>query len=513
MTPTPAARRDWQRTLFEHPLAWLLALALAHVVSRVAISPSLKWDEGEQILWAQQLAWGYGPQPPLYTWLQWALCQLLGPSVLALALLKHALMALAYVLMGLAARQVLGPHAAVWAAASLVLLPPFGWDGVRDQSHTVLITAAVAGTWWAALRLVHQPRAAGFALLGFFLGVGVLSKYSFVLFAAALALAGLSVPAVRRAWLARGWWWTLIVGALVVAPHGLWLLEHWGLATGETVRKMDLDPGAGLWRGAGALLGALAATLALWALLAPLLARRPRALALAAPLATPTPAWARPLLTRYVALIALALLGMVFVAGVSSFRPRWVLPLLCVLPLALWVWRPAWQDPRGGRGYTRAIVGVALLILALATARPWLAGWRGDPDELNHPAPALAAQLRAAGYDGVSPIIAADHMLAGTLRTRFAHAPAIACGAAVGDVAACVRHAVAAAQQAGQGYLLVAWPGRAPPDWWAQALGPQAASTPVGTLTLAFDKMPDSFPPARYEFLWQPPTPNRVPPP
>ncbi len=48
-----------------HPLFWLLALCAAHVAVRVAISPALKWDEAEQILWTQQLAWGYDAQPPL----------------------------------------------------------------------------------------------------------------------------------------------------------------------------------------------------------------------------------------------------------------------------------------------------------------------------------------------------------------------------------------------------------------------------------------------------------------
>jgi len=105
---TPSSR-DWQARLYEHPLVWLVLLTVAHVVSRVAISPGMKWDESEQILWAQQFALGYGPQPPLYTWMQWAVCQLLGPSVLALALVKQVLIALSYVLAWHAARTLLDP--------------------------------------------------------------------------------------------------------------------------------------------------------------------------------------------------------------------------------------------------------------------------------------------------------------------------------------------------------------------------------------------------------------------
>ena len=39
-----------------HPLAWCLLWMLAHVASRVAVSPALELDEAEQALWSQTLA-------------------------------------------------------------------------------------------------------------------------------------------------------------------------------------------------------------------------------------------------------------------------------------------------------------------------------------------------------------------------------------------------------------------------------------------------------------------------
>lgn len=88
---------------------------------------------------------------------------------------------------------------------------------------------------------------------------------------------------------------------------------------------------------------------------------------------------------RYLLLVMLALLGMVVFAGVSSFKGRWVVPLLCVLPLAAFAVRPELQrHARGGR-YSAAIAVVAVAILIAAGARPWISGLRGDVDELNHP--------------------------------------------------------------------------------------------------------------------------------
>lgn len=139
-------------------MLWLMAIALAHVAVRVAVSPALKWDEAEQLLWSQELALGYGAQPPLYTWLQWLVNQVLGPSVLALAALKHTLLALTYALMYLAGRELLDERGAWWASASMLLLPPLGWFSVRDHTHTILVTTMTCGAWWLLLRIARRPR-------------------------------------------------------------------------------------------------------------------------------------------------------------------------------------------------------------------------------------------------------------------------------------------------------------------------------------------------------------------
>lgn len=108
-------------------------MALAHVAVRVAVSPALKWDEAEQMLWSQQLA--LGSQPPLYTWLQWLANQVFGPACWRCRR-SHALLALSFALMYLAGRELLDERGAFWASASMLLLPPLGWAvGTRPDPH------------------------------------------------------------------------------------------------------------------------------------------------------------------------------------------------------------------------------------------------------------------------------------------------------------------------------------------------------------------------------------------
>src|SRR5262245_44003926 len=88
---------------------------------RVLLSHSVDLDESEQVLFSQRLAWGYGPSPPLYTWLQIAMFTATGPSVLGLALLKNILLLATYLLTYANGRLITGRHEGGLAAALSLL--------------------------------------------------------------------------------------------------------------------------------------------------------------------------------------------------------------------------------------------------------------------------------------------------------------------------------------------------------------------------------------------------------
>ena len=489
--------QDWQQKLYERPWLGLLLLTLAHIVSRIVISSGMKWDESEQILWAQNLALGYGPQPPLYTWMQWAVCQLLGPSVLALAVLKHILIAVTYCMAWLAGRQLLNEKGAWWVAGSLLLMPPFGWDSLRDQTHTVMVTAMTMGLWWAVLRQIKAPNAINFIWIGLFCGLGMLSKYSYAMLIAALFIASMTVAQVRSAIFSRGWWLAPLVGLLIFAPHATWLASHWGMATTETVQKMSISTEVSHLKGLGNLGKALLATLGLW-LIAVLLSYRSRLWkSTAAPQPLATSNWAKPLLQRYLLIIAACLLGMVLLADVTDFKQRWMLPLMAIAPLALYVWRPALLEPGVGRAFTGIVILFALVFLTMATLRPWQGGRKNDPDELNHPVKALAAQLRAAGYSGQGVIVGSDHMIAAMLHSQFPSSYALGCADGK-QLQQCLGQAK---QTKDQPLLLITRADKPAPHWWDDVFTvlPQASTQ---TLSIPFEKMPASATPAQYQYLW-----------
>jgi hypothetical protein len=265
--------------------------------------------------------------------------------------------------------------------------------------------------------------------------------------------------------------------------------------------------------GLGSLVTSVLGTLALWAIFA-LAAfgagwwRRPDP----APEILGWPAaWLRPVFGRYLALIAIALLAMVFAADVTVFKSRWVLPLLAPVPLMAFALRPELDaDTRHGKRFTAAVLALILVIVVAAGARPWVAYIDGGTDELNHPAVQLAQALRDAGYDGRGRIIAADHMLAGMLRTRFPAAPAAVCYRETGGVANCVAGNVQAAEHAGQGWLIISRADRIEPDWWRSALSriPGGDSLPRSNLRIPFRMVRRDHALASYDFVWHPAQPQ-----
>lgn len=402
-----------------HRAPWLLLLLYfgAHIVARTLVSDALELDEAEQALWTQQLAAGYGTQPPLYTWLQWAVFQVAGVSVLSLSLLKNTLLASTYAFVWLAARRLMAPPLALLAAASMLLIPQIGWESQRDLTHSVLATAVAAATLYVVVRLIEKPRPALYLALGLCAALGLLSKYSFAVYLAALGLAVLlsrdTRPMLRSPWLIAA----ALLALVVLAPHALWLLDNWQLASARTLEKLDAAPGltGGIVRGLSSLAGATLATLAALALAFSAIFGR----------AAWTHATASPhcrLWGRYLGLLALLMLALVVVGGATHFKGRWLQPLLFMAPLAFFCCRPQLAAHPRLYWLRGTLIVFALLYLFMASMRPVFDGWRNRPDELNEPATELALALRSAGYDGRAPIVTHDPVLGGVLRVRFPQA-------------------------------------------------------------------------------------------
>jgi 4-amino-4-deoxy-L-arabinose transferase-like glycosyltransferase len=417
-------RRDWHaRTPGARTFALLLAAyAIGHAALRVWISPGLNIDDAREAIFSQTLAWGYQPrQPPLYTWLVWATVQLAGMSVTSLTVLKYAVLAVGYAFVYVTARQILTERRlAPLAAFSLLLLLPVGWFVHDDLTQSVAVLAAAAATVYALIRVHAAPTTGRYAWLGLALALGTLSKLTYLVFAAALGLAALSVPSYRRRLLdPRGLVTVLVAGALIL-PYARWLAGY-----PDDLTRFAHQVGAGrAWSlaavldGVGTVLRAAlyyTAPLALlFLLLFPEVYRR-----------RPSPADGDSPAGQLVERALLAGLGLL-VGGVllnvlGHLKFRWAIPLFFLLPLYA-----CWRLDRLGiviagrrlRAYAGALVVVEALVVAGILLHVYVGDRASVSSRLNTPYDVVARGIAADGFRR-GTIVAGPGPLGGNLRLAF----------------------------------------------------------------------------------------------
>jgi 4-amino-4-deoxy-L-arabinose transferase-like glycosyltransferase len=330
LTAPPA--KSHSRFVFT-PKFFFLCLALlfaVHVAERVWITPLAYIDEGWQLVLAQHGALGYIGHPPLYTWLQILFFKTFGESILALALLKNALLFGMYSFTYLSARLLTRRHAdAVFGTVCLMLIPQIGWECQRDLTHTVLLGTTTAATLFAFLALAEKPSAWRYMFLGVGAAAALLSKYNSALFMAAFAGAALMVPRYRAVMLDGRILLTALAGIVLAGPHFTWALHHWDSTFAEA-HKLE-ETHFTTWT--------MAAVLLPWLMIKAFVPNMlPVAFAYA--LAKPQP-WLRlrsdvARMLWWGTWIALALLGLgMLLAKAGGLRGRWFMPLFVCAPILL----------------------------------------------------------------------------------------------------------------------------------------------------------------------------------
>jgi 4-amino-4-deoxy-L-arabinose transferase-like glycosyltransferase len=377
---------------------------------RWSIGGALGLDEAQMMLNGQRLAWGYGSQPPLYGWLQWAAFRIVPEPLLAMALLKNALLAGTFLAVYRLLRSAHPPKVAGLATASLMLVPQFAWESQRALTHSVLATtlAAVATlVFWT--RVLPRRRGADL-LFGAAVGLGLIAKANFVFVAPALWLAAASLAPLRAKLRLAGVAASLVVAAAVCAGPLLWVVQHPDLALGSADKlefDRELPAAVAAGRGLAAFAVAVGGFLVVPAVVLGLFGwcfRRPGV--------APAPGMLERVLVRVMAVgLGLALLA-VLASGSTDARDRWLQPvLLFAAPVATLRLLPRVTEA-GGRWLGRVAAGLAVLA---AAALPFaLTGAPGRAARGGAPVAALADEI-AARYPEAGRVFTDSEWLGGNL--------------------------------------------------------------------------------------------------
>ncbi len=397
-----AEKRDHRQPGPEQLLG-LLALYLAVVALLAAwLAPSGRSDDLETLLLSQSLAWGYeSKNPPAFYWLAWAATHIAGPGLPVIYVLRLTGIFAAFAgLYAIARRLQPDPLLAAGAGFAMLATLHFHWYLLFYLTNTTFAMALAPLAVLALFRLRDRPTPASYALLGAVLGLGLLSRYNYAIFAAALVAAALSAPEWRARLLRPMALIPLAIILVMLAPHVAWIARHWDVLSGQVEGQIvgaAAPPYArrvldGLWNLTEASISILIAPLGLLSAVFFPRAFRPIAVA------DPERASGLALLRRLV-LFCLGFMLLYVAAGSSylkphhlfflAFAPLWLIARLDAASLAPW----------RARAFALSLVVCAVLA---AAAYPFVHrddARRCDACEEFQPIADYAAALRAAGFE------------------------------------------------------------------------------------------------------------------
>ncbi|APQ16367.1 glycosyltransferase family 39 protein [Maribacter hydrothermalis] len=203
----------------------LAILSLLAVTFITFFKSALELEDAEQAYYSQWLRWGYDDQPPLYTWLQYGFNYLFGIGKIAFSMLRGLLFAGTLLLLyQFSVLRIKDTDKSKLVVLLLVLVPVFIDFTFRRLSHTSLLCLCVVASYYSIQLLKARKSISNYLLLGFLVGVGILSKYNYVFFLVTFALVTLWDKEMRAIVFNPKILVSILFSVLLVAPHIYWLL-------------------------------------------------------------------------------------------------------------------------------------------------------------------------------------------------------------------------------------------------------------------------------------------------
>lgn len=209
---------------------------------RMLTPEGLQLDEAEQLVTSQTIAWGYGSQPPLFSWLQRGFFEVFGWNVFSISLFRFGLIGIAiYGSFLMAKRLGLTEHGLALGVFSLALLPQYSWTAINDLSHTLILWAASVFTLLSYHSLTQQWNIKNAIYLAIWIFIGMLSKHSYGLVLAVLFIHSFTTPIWKSITTKPLPFLIVILGAVCAAPHYYWIVAHYPWSIESTLYKAGFD--------------------------------------------------------------------------------------------------------------------------------------------------------------------------------------------------------------------------------------------------------------------------------
>ncbi|MBR9866004.1 MAG: glycosyltransferase family 39 protein [Oceanospirillales bacterium] len=229
-----AASSDSTTQFTAHPFRWFLALTALLFFYRewvVLSTPiTLFYDEAYYLGWAQTPDWGYYSKPPMVGWLIALTTAVFGNAEWAVKLASPLLYSAAAIIIYRTAERfsddrVLASKAALFSGSVFLLMPLVGFNSLFITTDAPLIFFWCL-CFYAFLRAKESNNGLWWLLAGVSGGLGLLSKYTFIILPTTFLLYAALSPAGRQLLLNPRFWMTCLLAISFLLPNLYWNYQH-----------------------------------------------------------------------------------------------------------------------------------------------------------------------------------------------------------------------------------------------------------------------------------------------
>jgi 4-amino-4-deoxy-L-arabinose transferase-like glycosyltransferase len=106
-------------------------------------------------------------------------------------------------------------------------MPSFAWHMHQGFTHTILLGFGIILTLRALLSLKENNSIRNYLYFGIALGIGLMAKYSFLLFMVPLLLSAITITSFKKIIINQKILLSIGVFILIIGPHVYWLAQHY----------------------------------------------------------------------------------------------------------------------------------------------------------------------------------------------------------------------------------------------------------------------------------------------
>lgn len=232
-------------------LALIAAISLYRLLALRASGLDLYVDEAQYWTWAQHLAWGYFSKPPVIAATIALTTSVCGDGALCVKSGALVIYPLTTLLLWAVARRLFDARIAFWVAITFFTLP-----GVAFSSLIISTDVPLFLFWslalWAYLQALDTDAWRWWLLAGLAGGLGLLTKYTMVIFAVSVVIHLAITPSLRAHSRNPKLYAAALLAALIFVPNILWNAQHGWPTLQHTAQISGLETQQGLnWKSFG----------------------------------------------------------------------------------------------------------------------------------------------------------------------------------------------------------------------------------------------------------------------